>query len=314
VIDNVLLMVNAFTEILFDFRMVERFGTVYVCAQWSPFFIIHWVGCIIIAALIASVLFQKARQVAEIYRGRYIIGSLTFTLWLVLEMATRLISDNMNMWSISLVTIGIICFYFMYFLYPMMRIERMKTFAINNMSDPVLMFDYNNNLQVFNDAAEKMLGVSAYLPMEKYIADNELYYTVEEKVKGKSKNREFTRTKLIGGKTYLIHGQELWDEKDKFVGTLVVYTDISNQERLKDEATLYATRDQLTGLWNRDYFFEMASKTIRENPDVEFAMVVSDIYQFKMFNEILGYNTGDDLLLAVAQGFRPGKHIQANLG
>ena len=48
----------------------------------------------------------------------------------------------------------------------------------------------------------------------------------------------------------------------------------------------------------------MVTKTIRENPDVEFSMVVSDIYQFKMFNEILGYNTGDDLLLAVAQGFR----------
>lgn len=304
IVDNVLLLINAFTEILFDFRVIERFNAVYVCAEWSPFFIIHWLGCIAIAALIAMVLLQKARQVAAIYRTRYIIGSLTFMLWLVLEMATRVISDNMNMWSISLVTIGIVCFYFMYFLYPLMRIERMKTFAINNMSDPVLMFDYNNNLQVYNEAAEKMLGVSSYYPMEKYIADNELYYTLEERGKIRNKNREFTRAKLIGGRTYLIHGQELWDEKDKFVGTLVVYTDITNQEKLKDEATLYATRDQLTGLWNRDYFFEMVSKTIRDNPDVEFSMVVSDIYQFKMFNEILGYSTGDDLLLAIAQGYR----------
>ena len=303
-VDNILLLINAFTEVLFKFRVSEYEDNVYVTAEWSPFFIIHLIGCVIIVALIVSVLFQKARRVASIYRGRYIVGCVTFSSWLVLEIVIRLISNNMSMGSVFLVTIGIICFYFMYFLYPMMRIERMKTFAINNMSEPVLMFDYNNNLQVYNDAAEKMLGVSSYLPMEKYIADNELYYTLEERGKVKDKKREFTRTKLIDGRAYLIHGQELWDEKDKFVGTLVVYTDITSQEKLKDEATLYATRDQLTGLWNRDYFFEMVSKTIRENPDVEFCMVVSDIYQFKMFNEILGYSTGDDLLLAVAQGYR----------
>ena len=304
IFDNLLLIVNAFTESLFKFRVAEREGMVYVSAQWSPFFVIHMIGCIIIVALIASVLFRKARKVASIYRGRYIVGCAIFSVWLVLEMATRLISDNTNIFSDILASIGIVCFYFMYFLYPMMRIERMKTFAINNMSEPVLMFDYNDNLQVYNDAAEKMLGVTSYLSMEKYIADNELYYTLEERSKVKDKKREFTRTKTIDGRAYLIHGQELWDEKDKFVGTLVVYTDITSQEKLKDEATLYATRDQLTGLWNRDYFFEMVSKTIRENPEVEFCMVVSDIYQFKMFNEILGYSTGDDLLLAVAQGFR----------
>ncbi len=303
-IDNVLLMVNAFTEVLFEYRLMERKGVNYVCAEWSPFFIIHWLGGLAIALMIVIVLFSKAKRVATVYRGRYLIGSATVTAWLILEVVSRLISDNMNMWCATLCTIGIICFYFMYYWYPAVRMERMKTFAINNMSDPVLMFDYNGNLQVYNESAERMLGVSSYYPIEKYIAENELYYTQEKITKDSEKNREFTRTKFLSGRTYLIHGQELWDEKEKFVGTLVVYTDITNQEKLKDEATLYATRDQLTGLWNRDYFFEMATKTIRENPDVEFNMVVSDIYQFKMFNEILGYSTGDDLLLAIAQGYR----------
>lgn len=303
-VDNVLLLVNAFTELFFRFRVVERFQAVYVCAEWSVFFVIHWAGCIAIAALVVRSLFLKAWQVARIYRRRYIAGSVVFSLWLLLEMAARLISDNMNMWSVSLITLGILCFYAMYFLYPMMRIQRMKTFAINNMSDPVLMFDYNNNLQVYNEAAERMLGVTADYSMEQYIRENELYYTVEEHCDEKNKKPDFIRTAFLGGRTYLVHGQELWDEKDRLIGTLMVYADISNQEKLKDEATLYATRDQLTGLWNRDYFFEMATKTIRENADVEFCMVVSDVYQFKMFNEILGYSTGDDLLVAIAQAYR----------
>lgn len=303
-IDNGLLIFNAFTEKLFTFQETKFENSIYVRAEWSPFFIMHWIACIVMAILIALVMFAKARQVAKIYRARYWLGSIAFALGLILEFVTRYISNNMNMWSVTLFSLGIICFYFMYYLYPMMRTERMKTFAINNMLDPVLMFDYNNNLQVYNEAAEKMLGVSAYYPMKEYIQKNELFYTWDEREKPKDKHREFTRTKIIGGRTYLIYGQELWDEKGKFVGTLIVYTDITGQEKLKDEATLYATRDQLTGLWNRDYFFEMVAKTIHENPDEEFVMIASDIYQFKMFNEILGVQTGDDLLLAIAQGYR----------
>lgn len=304
VIDNILLFMNAFTEMFFEFQYTNVGNSIYVHAEWSPFFIIHWCVCILIMVLISVVMFRKALQVAQIYRGRYVIGSCCFVAGVILECVSRYISDNMNMWTVILVSFGIMAYYYMYFIYPTMKINRMKSYAIQNMSEPVLMFDYNNNLHVYNITAAKMLGVSYGYPMEKYIQENELYYTMEEPEKMSDTNREFTRTKIISGRTYLIHGQELRDEKGKFVGTLIIYSDITGQEKLKDEVVLYATRDQLTGLWNRDYFFEMAEKTIRENPDEEFIMIASDIYHFKMFNEILGTRMGDDLLLAIAQGYR----------
>ena len=117
------------------------------------------------------------------------------------------------------VSAGIMCTYYIYFQYPLLRAVQMKTFAINHMTEPVLMFDYNDNLQVYNDAAEEMLGVYTYYPMREYIIKNELHYEIEEREKHKKKEREFTRTKIINGKTYLIHGQELWDQKERFVGT-----------------------------------------------------------------------------------------------
>ncbi len=304
VADNLLLIMNVFRENLFKFEIVDAKTGVYVSAEWSAFFIGHWLGCLVVAVLISVIMLKKTFMVASIYRGRYLFGSSIFIVGLALDFVARILSNNMNMWSVSLFSFGSLCYYFMYFIYPWHRSVQMKNYAINNMSEPVLMFDYNNNLQVFNEAAKKMFGVSAYYPMDKYIKENELYYAVEEHGKHPSKKSEFVRTQIIESRTYLIHGQELWDEKKKFVGTLILYTDITGQEKLKNEATLYATRDQLTGLWNRDYFFEMVGKTIRENPDEEFLMVASDIYQFKMFNEILGSSAGDDLLLAIAQGYR----------
>ena len=89
-------------------------------------------------------------------------------------------------------------------------------------------------------------------------------------------------TTKIGDLSFLIHGQELYDERKRYIGMLLLYSDITNQEKLKDEATFHATRDNLTGMWNRDYFFENVEKTIQDNPDVDFVMIASDIHRFMM--------------------------------
>ena len=152
------------------------------------------------------------------------------------------------------------------------QLMKMKTHAINNIPDPVLVFDQNDCLQVYNAAAERMLNIYPGYALEGFVKDNSLDYSHNVSNGQKEESREFVRTKVLDVGSYLIHGRELWDEKNKYIGFLVIYTDITGQERLKDEATLYATRDQLTGLWNRDYFFEIAAKTLRENPNEEFVL------------------------------------------
>ena len=141
---------------------------------------------------------------------------------------------------------------------------QLKTCALNNMPDPMLIFDSNDCLQMYNDVAERMLKIPSNYTLDEYVKDHGLGYAHDVKEGKKDKTKEFIRTKVLDVGTYLVHGKELWDEKGKYVGFLVNYTDITAQEKLKDEATMYATRDQLTGLWNRDYFFEIAAKTIRE--------------------------------------------------
>lgn len=303
-VDNLLLLLNAFTEMLFGYKEIEYGDRIFVQTEWTWFSIIHLAGCTFIGVSVIIIMVRKALSVARVYRLRYIVSSVLYALGTILVVAGRSMTGNINIFSVIFLSVGIMGNYYLYFQYPLFRAARMKTYAINNMADPVLMFDYNNHLQVYNNAAERVLDIYPYYALEDYIEDNKLEYTLEARAKRHDKDREFTRTKLIGASTYLIHGRELWDHRERFVGFLVVYTDITGQERLKNEATLYATRDQLTGLWNRDYFFEIAGKTLRENPNEEFLLIASDIYHFKLFNEILGTSTGDDLLLAFAQAYR----------
>lgn len=57
--------------------------------------------------------------------------------------------------------------------------------------------------------------------------------------------------------------------------------------------------DELTGLYNRTYFYEMA-KEMLENSQEEMCIVAMDICHFKIVNELYGIQTGDALLKELA--------------
>ena len=54
--------------------------------------------------------------------------------------------------------------------------------------------------------------------------------------------------------------------------------------------------DSLTGLYNRDYFFEYANKMNREHPDAQRDAIVIDIKKFHLINAAHGWEFGDRIL------------------
>ncbi|MBP5271205.1 MAG: EAL domain-containing protein, partial [Clostridia bacterium] len=63
--------------------------------------------------------------------------------------------------------------------------------------------------------------------------------------------------------------------------------------------------DDLTGLYNRNYFFEYANRMYREHPDTQRDAIVVNIEQFHSINALNGWEFGDRVLRAL------GKEIQA---
>lgn len=60
-----------------------------------------------------------------------------------------------------------------------------------------------------------------------------------------------------------------------------------------------ASRDALTGLFNRGYFDKILNSKIDEG--VPFSLIVIDVDEFKKFNDIYGHDTGDSALINVAR-------------
>ena len=80
------------------------------------------------------------------------------------------------------------------------------------------------------------------------------------------------------------------------------------RHRLKSAISLRETvalvraieRDSLTGLYNKDSFYELAGQELSGNPETDYDLVAVDIECFRFFNDTYGANEGDHLLKFVA--------------
>lgn len=306
--DSFMLAYNAFSQRFFKFsvsRLKGNFLEVY--PRVNLFYYLHMILCGMLLLVFIIMMIRKALVVNSIYKNRYITLSMVFGIGTIMCIIMRYLGNYVNFYSVVLLTVGESSIFYVFYHLPKLRKSMMQNFVIKNIAMPILMFDYEDELQVINEPAKKLTDARKGTSLQEYAAGNNLRYILTPERRAEGKTKEFSMSIIIDKKTYIIHGQELWDKKNNFVGTLLVYNDISKEESLKDEATFHATRDSLTGLWNREYFLEAAEKILDANPDREYVCIVSDIHQFKMFNDILGRKMGDDLLISIAQGFRERK-------
>ena len=77
---------------------------------------------------------------------------------------------------------------------------------------------------------------------------------------------------------------------------------ISNILRLQETAGILnaAQKDELTGVYNKAFFYQTAEFILSNNTDKKFDVVCCDIERFKLINNLFGMKTGDELLVHVA--------------
>lgn len=84
---------------------------------------------------------------------------------------------------------------------------------------------------------------------------------------------------------------------------LCVIHDVTEQKRLKNELEYAASRDPLTGLWNRRHalnLLEKARQQKRRN-EVDYSLLILDVDHFKRINDQFGHDKGDEVLVLLAK-------------
>ncbi|NCC42507.1 MAG: EAL domain-containing protein [Clostridia bacterium] len=94
---------------------------------------------------------------------------------------------------------------------------------------------------------------------------------------------------------------------------------LANTINLRETAALVnaVERDELTGVYSKEFFYKKAELLLRENVNKRYDIVCMDIERFKLINDLFGIRIGDDLLKHIAnllQEFVKGDGICGRVG
>jgi len=101
----------------------------------------------------------------------------------------------------------------------------------------------------------------------------------------------------------VIKFHRMLDVSDKFRGTVIIFTDLTERKIAEDKLRYLSFHDNLTGLYNRAYFEQELKRmeTDRFNP---VGIIVCDVDGLKVINDNLGHQAGDLLLVTVGSMLR----------
>lgn len=173
---------------------------------------------------------------------------------------------------------------------------------IENMKEGIIVLDKNNIVIDLNLPSIEILRKLGNINLNCFAGESIHYFLKKDSqlMQAYLERREQEFEVEINGENkeyYLVKIVPLKDSKDKHIATLSIFSDITENKNYQKELLLKATVDGLTGLYNRNYFIELAEKELdMKDHDRYISLIFLDIDNFKRVNDTYGHLVGDLVL------------------
>ena len=295
--DSISILCNTFFEHLYYLIPVTFLGEKYYKLEVTPYFYFHYAIILMLVTFCLISLFYKAFTAPLFYRRKY----LTIAIITIVIVGINILSFKSAI-DISIIGYALeaIAIYYCAFIYTPQKLLPPTLFKVaQDMNVALFVLDLEGNELYKNTYAEELLDPEApminseNLTLEEWCRRQYLWED-EESVNEVS----FT----CGEKEFIlqIQLQRMRDaHKQLQGGYFVIQNRTKEVNDLKREHWL-ATHDSLTGLYNKAYFCEKAEQYIKRHPAEDLLILCTDIKDFKMINDFIGSETGDSVLIDVA--------------
>ena len=298
ILDSVSLFCNIFFRHMFDLEPVTLYDNeIYFRLITTPFYSLHFGLIALLAVASLILLFYKAITAPLFYRSKYLLMGIVM---LSLIIFNGLYFKSAVDFSNVLCGLEGICIYYCVFMHTPQRLMSKSLLLVSKtMSVGIFVLDKDGKYIYCNDMAKDFLSKEdpfcdeSGVTLEQWclnrcMCDTE-EFTTEQKFYRQKEEYHFS-----------IQLQRMSDGHNQLQGSYFLIQDFTDEvKKLKQEHFL-ATHDSLTGIYNKEYFFEKAREFIDTHEDLELNMIYTDIKNFELINDFFGTETGDQVLKNVA--------------
>ena len=298
VIDGIQYALNPFTHHAFTLQAIRAYGFNYYLNVTYAGQNYHRIICygIFTIALLLSI--YKLVKSPKIYRDRYLVLTVAMILSCLMETFYIFSRTPMNISMTAFATFGLLAFYLSLYYRPLKVLDRMLGNIISELNESIFFFDVSGKCLWANEPAMDLVNVTG---KDYEVARERL---VEEFGDYTNSGDSWAVKKFVSEtqepRFYNLELRALSDDKGRETGKFLRVRD-NTDEQVKIQREIYsATHDRLTGLFTKEYLYELIGKTLNENPGKNYYIIFVDVNNFKIVNDVFGMDFGDQALREIA--------------
>ena len=196
--------------------------------------------------------------------------------------------------------IAIIIYYLTYRYVPNELIENMLSLVVSDMNNGIICYDRKGRCIYYNDLMEAIYRHGGNMS----VYESKYSQWIEKLGDDRRDSMTFQTTdiEINGEKHYFeIAYKRIYDESNRVICDYFVYNDRTQMYESWEQEKYKASHDSLTGLLNRDQFYEDVHDMVNKYHDTTFYLICSNIKDFKFINEIFGMEKGNQVLIKQAK-------------
>ena len=258
----------------------------------------HRIICygIFFIALVLSII--KTVRSPKIYRERYLVVSIAMIMACMLETFYIFSRTPMDLSMTAFGIYGLLVFYLALYYRPLKVLDRMLANIASELNEALFFYDVSGKCIWANEPALEMTG----LKTEDYEHAHKNLISLFGDIFSNGESWSLKKTYPDRStKYYNFELRTMADDKGKETGTFLRIRDNTDEQLAMQREIYSATHDSLTGLYTKEYLYELIGKTLSEPQTCKYYVIFVDVNNFKIVNDVFGTDFGDYALKYIAK-------------
>lgn len=292
VLDSISFFVNPFFKNCFSILQDFPFFTL----EKHLFFYIHFALCIFYLLFSISLLIFKILKTPRNYKIKHILLFILCACVFICEILDYANNFKFNIFIPLFALFTVSVYYCTSFKIPQKLVLSTLMDFYKTVPIAVAFYNVRGKCIFINNEAKKIFDFSSAEKFRRNLVEqnryaNGFYYDNE--------------TINVGGKSFScsIDYNEIKENKKK-IGFSLIIKNRTEELNILFREHYSATRDSLTGIYNKEYFFKKVNERLKKDTKSKYLLLASDIKNFKLVNELFGRKKGDEILLKIADSLK----------